>query len=272
MLTSKTPNRFSAHFIVICIALAAAGFAARAEEASEQAPAAPRRNFALYDQGRYVYETNCVVCHGTLGDGRGEMAASLSIKPRSFKDGLFKYRSTPWGKLPTTEDLERTVRNGITGTAMGMFSFLSDSDLRAVVEYIKFFSRKWRKAENYAPAVSLPPSPGWLANDAERERHASRGRETFQSICAACHGAEGDGKGSAAAALRDDLGEPAPPADLRQPHLRCGDDPENIFRVLVTGLNGTSMVSFVDALSEQQRWDLAAFILTLRSDFNRTKR
>ena len=252
--------------MVLCCALFALPFAAGADE-----PEPPRvgPDISKYSQGSFVYENNCLVCHGKMGDGRGEMAASLGIKPRSFKTGLFKYRSTPWGKLPTTEDLKRSVQGGLTGTAMGMFTNLSESDLDCVVEYLKFFSRKWRKAENYAPPLSLPKQPIWLADDnAERETHAGKGKQTFQLICAACHGPAGDGKGPAAAALKDELGEPSTPADLRQPHLRSGDEPADIFRALMTGLNGTPMVSFADALSEEQKWDVIAYILTLRRDFS----
>jgi mono/diheme cytochrome c family protein len=197
------------------------------------------------------------------------MAASLGIKPRSFKLGLFKYRSTPWGKLPTDEDLKRTVQGGITGTAMGMFTNLNGADLDCVVEYIKFFSRKWRKAENYAPPLTLPKQPAWLTDDnPQREVHADKGKQTFQLICAACHGPAGDGKGLAAGALKDELGDPSVPADLRQPHLRSGDEPIDIYRVLMTGLNGTPMVSFAETLSEEQKWDVIAYILTLRRDFS----
>ena len=224
-------------------------------------------DISFYGEGKFVYENNCVVCHGVTGDGRGEMAASLGIKPRSFKTGVFKFRTTPWGKLPATEDLERVVHNGISGTAMGMFTGLSDEQLRAVVEYLKFFSRKWRKPENYAPPVVLPRQPVWLADDAERDRHAAKGKETFQQVCAACHGPAGDGKGPGAVGLKDDWGEPETPADLRQPHLRSGDEPLDLFRVLMTGLNGTPMVSFAEAFSEEQKWDLAAYVLTLRRDF-----
>jgi hypothetical protein len=132
-------------------------------------------DISKYAQGSFVYENNCQVCHGKFGDGRGEMAASLGIKPRSFKLGLFKYRSTPWGKLPTTEDLKRTVQGGITGTAMGMFTNLNEADLDCVVEYIKFFSRKWRKAENYAPPLTLPKQPAWVTDDdAQRKARVSR--------------------------------------------------------------------------------------------------
>src|SRR5215210_934007 len=85
-------------------------------------PAFTPPDTALFDEGRYVYERNCILCHGERGDGKGEMSASLSIKPRAFVSGLFKYRSTPWGKLPATADLIHTIRNGRTGTAMGMFT------------------------------------------------------------------------------------------------------------------------------------------------------
>ncbi len=234
---------------------------------STKTPYVPRPGSQDYEEGGYVYEQNCVICHGPLGDGRGEMAPSLPIKPRSFRTAQFKYRSTPWGKLPTKRDLERTVRGGVTGTAMGMFSQLTDSEVSSVVEYIKIFSRKWRKPENYAEPIALPPQPKWLADETERPSHATEGRKTFQLICAACHGTEGDGKGLAAPTLKDDLGAPAIPADLRQPHLRSGDDPGDIFRVLMTGLNGTPMVSFADAFTEDQKWDLVAYVLTLRRDF-----
>src|SRR5690349_16654999 len=71
----------------------------------EQTPSTYRRpNFRLYAAGREVFETRCIICHGPNGDGKGEMSASLPIKPRSFVQGIFKYRTTPPGKLPTDED------------------------------------------------------------------------------------------------------------------------------------------------------------------------
>ena len=58
--------------------------------------------------------------------------------------------------------------------------------------------------------------------------------------------------------------QPIKPADLRQPHLRCGDAPSDIFRILTTGMTGTPMLSFASTLSEEQRWDLAAYVVSLR--------
>lgn len=221
-------------------------------------------DFNLYVQGKYVFERNCIVCHGPRGDGTGEMSAQLQPKPRSFREGMFKFRSTPAGALPTEADLARTIRGGLSGTGMGMFTHLPDDDVRAVIEYIKSFSRRWRKSENYSEPMELPPPPAWLDDKPKRITHATAGKVLFQNICAACHGPDADGKGPAIAALKDIWNIPAKPSDLRQPHLRCGDTPADIYRVLATGLNGTPMVSFETTLTPEQRWDIIAYVFTLK--------
>jgi len=266
----KTP-RLPQMLLTLAAAAGALALVANSAEEDEPSSVKPRMpggfkmpDRDLYDEGKYVYEQNCIVCHGALGDGRGELAASAGVKPRSFRTGLFKYRSTPTGKLPTNEDLLKTVRNGRTGTAMGMFTFLDEAQQRAVIEYIKFFSRRWRHAENYAAPIPLPPVPAWFSDAPQLARHAASGKTTFDAICATCHGANGKGDGPLAATLKDALGEPATPADLTQPHLRSGDAPPDIYRVLMTGLDGTPMVSFADALTPEQKWDLAAYLLTIR--------
>lgn len=221
-------------------------------------------DFNLYMQGRYVFERNCIVCHGPRGDGNGELSPTLKPRPRSFREGMFKFRTTPLGMLPTDDDLRRTIRGGLSGTAMGMFTQLSDEEVSAVITYVKSFSRRWRKAENYAPQVPLPPAPAWFKEDGARQTHAVAGAKLFAMNCATCHGDKADGKGPAAVALKDIWGQPAAPSDLRQPHLRCGDAPGDLFRVLTTGLNGTAMVSFDKTLTEAQRWDIIAYLLSIR--------
>src|ERR1051325_5292898 len=90
-------------------------------------------------QGHFVYMRNCVFCHGKRGDGKGEMSPTLQPPPRDFGAGLFKYRSTPSGSLPTNEDLARTIRQGIPDTAMPAFAALPQRDIEAVIEYVKTF-------------------------------------------------------------------------------------------------------------------------------------
>jgi mono/diheme cytochrome c family protein len=226
-------------------------------------PAAPL-DFNLYMQGKYVYERNCIVCHGQRGDGNGEMSPTLKPKPRSFREGMFKFRTTPHGMLPTDDDLRRTITRGLSGTAMGMFSHLSAEEVDAVITYVKSFSRRWRKAENHALAVPLPPPPEWFKKPVDLKTHAQSGQKLFAINCAACHGEKADGKGPAAIALKDIWGVPAAPSDLRQPHLRCGDTPADLFRILATGLNGTPMASFDQTLTEAQRWDIIAHLMSIR--------
>ena len=229
------------------------------------APAKPGQiGFEVYFQGRDVFQRNCVVCHGERGDGKGEMAQELPIKPRSFREGWFKFRSTPYDKLPTDDDLRRTIRHGLSGTAMGAFKTLPAEELDAVIAYVKTFSRRWRKQENYAEAIAFPPEPAWFDRNEERRTHAARGRDVFTATCAAGHGAKGDGAGPAALGLKDSWGHAVKPADLLAPFLRCGGAPVDIFRILSTGLSGTPMVSFAQALTEEQRWDVAAYVLSLR--------
>ncbi|MEI7819628.1 MAG: c-type cytochrome [Verrucomicrobiota bacterium] len=223
-------------------------------------------NYSLYEQGRYVYQQNCLICHGDRGDGNGEMAKDLPVKPRSFREGFFKFRSTPYDKLPTDDDLRRTITGGLSGTTMGMYNQLGEKNLDAVIEYLKSFSRRWRKADNYAAAIEFPAPPAWLADAGARAEHAEKGRVIFSAMCAGCHGPAGDGNGPAAQALKDAWGQSVTPADLRQPHLRCGDGPADIFRILTTGMSGTPMVSFAGALGVPQRWDVVAYVLSLRPD------
>lgn len=219
---------------------------------------------SLYPMGRHVYERNCQVCHGRWGDGDGEMAKGMIPKPRQFSAGIFKYRSTPPGCLPTTDDLIRTIRQGRANTSMPFFSQLSDREVRAVAEFIKFFSPRWRKPENHGVPIKLPEPPAWLARPAEAAARADQGRVTFALACASCHGEHGNGQGPAAVELKDAWGDPARPADLRAPAFRNGRTAVDIFRVLTLGVGGTPMASFADTLTEDQRWELAAFVLTLR--------
>lgn len=219
---------------------------------------------SLLPEGRYVFERNCVICHGKWGDGRGEMARDLVPRPRKFTSGVFKFRSTPSGALPTDADLTRTIRGGLFGTAMPTFQHLSDREVSAVIEYLKTFSRKWTEPANHAPSLALPPLPGWFNDAPERTRRAAEGKAVFLANCAACHGETGRGDGPAAAELEDDWGQPAPPMDLTLASLKSGPRPEDIYRVLVTGLNGTPMPSFLETTTETQRWDLVAYLTSLR--------
>ena len=215
-------------------------------------------------QGRYIYERNCIVCHGKWGDGDGEMSKGMFPRPRPFTSGIFKYRTTPAGSLPTNSDLFHTVRNGLSGTSMPAFAQLRDAEIQAVVEYIKSFSPRWQERANYAAPLPAPKEPDWMDDKTSLTTRAARGKEHFMTACTSCHGEKGDGKGTAAAELKDAWNNPAPPPDLRTSMMRTGGTAGDIYRVLLAGVDGTPMPAFNTAFNEEQRWEIVAWVLTLR--------
>ena len=114
-------------------------------------------------EGKVVYERYCISCHGELGNGGGEFAEWITTKPRDYRQGTFKWRSTPSGSLPLDSDLEKTIRDGIYGTFMPSWYAIGEQSRRDVIAYIKTFSAKWT-TEQPQPAITIPPEPPY--NDA----------------------------------------------------------------------------------------------------------
>ncbi|MGB0581045.1 MAG: c-type cytochrome [Limisphaerales bacterium] len=222
---------------------------------------ADRDDFNKYLQGRFIFKSQCVPCHGTTGRGNGPWAKGMPVQPRNFRMGIFKYRSTPMSFQPTDDDLRRTITRGVSGTAMPTFAkTLSDRDLTAVVVYLKNLSTRWKDDARRTNAFTLPPEPTWFFNETVREKHARKGRPLFDQICVNCHGPNGAGNGPGAASLTNVWGHAAVPANLGLKHHRSGPKRSDLFRTIAMGLDGTPMIGFRDALKEEQIWDLIAVI------------
>ncbi len=90
---------------------------------------------ALID-GKKIFETNCVACHGKDGDGKGPAAVAIPTrKPRNFVQDAFQYGSTD-------TELFKTISKGIKGSAMPAWSpQLSDVDIQAVIQHVKTFKK-----------------------------------------------------------------------------------------------------------------------------------
>ena len=70
--------------------------------------------------------------------------------PRDFRQGVFKYRTTPPGSIPLDKDIERTIARGVPGTAMPAWGgALTENEISGVVEYIKTFSKNDMKIDTY---------------------------------------------------------------------------------------------------------------------------
>jgi mono/diheme cytochrome c family protein len=209
-------------------------------------------------RGKALYERYCIFCHGQFGDGTGESAPYLDPKPRDFTKATFKCRSTPSGSLPLDSDLYDTISRGMHASGMPAWKPLVKQDRVDLVAYIKTFSPRFQE-EKPDPAVTIPPEPP------TSPASVKRGAELFQSMnCWTCHGKDGRGYGPSASSLTDSKGYPIVPFDFTSGRqFKCGDTDREMYRDLITGLDGTPMPDFHDAMKPDQIWDVVHYIRTL---------
>lgn len=221
------------------------------------------------ERGKAVYDSRCVICHGDQGDGKGligivhraqKSGMVVTIYPRDFTAGVFKFRSTPSGYLPTDEDLMRIVTDGISRSGMPSHTDVSEADRKAVIEFIKTFSKRWAEDEPGDPIV-INEAPSLVGS----RESLGRGKQVYATMqCAKCHGDTGKGDGPASADLEDSWGDKILPFDFTSGPLKGGSSAEMIYRTFMTGLDGTPMPSYQEAMPEEQdRWDLVSYCLRL---------
>lgn len=85
---------------------------------------------------------------------------------------------------------------------------------------------------------------------------AAAGAVVFRANCESCHGPQGHGDGPVGAAL-----DPAP-KNLAELQVTAGDD--YLFWRIAAGKAGTSMVPWKGVLTDEQIWQVIAFVRTLR--------
>jgi mono/diheme cytochrome c family protein len=209
--------------------------------------------------GKQLYFRYCWGCHGFHGNGAGENAPYLNIQPRNFVAAKFKCRSTPSGTLPTDEDLANAIDRGLVNSNMPSWSALTEQQRADLVAFIKTFSPRW-KEEKPGDPIAVPAEP---AVNLESIQH---GKELFTKMeCWKCHGAEGRGDGPAAATLTDSNRQPIRPYDFESgSRFKCGSTNTDLFKIFMTGLDGTPMPSFADDLKPSEAWDLVHYVRTLQ--------
>jgi cytochrome c oxidase cbb3-type subunit 2 len=205
------------------------------------------------------YRRYCVGCHGTLGDGNGENAQWLTPKPRDFQLATFKCRSTPTGTLPTDEDLYETIGRGLDRSNMPSWNPLSGQERANLVAWIKHYSPRWQNEKPGTP-IQIPPEPEVTAD------RVKAGQEVFEKVqCWKCHGVQGMANGPSASTLTDDLGRPISPYNFTDGSRPiCGSTDRDIYRIFMTGLDGTPMPSFSDNIKPDEAWDLVFYLRTLQ--------
>ncbi len=213
---------------------------------------------AQRESGKVLYNKYCAQCHGEKGDGEGYATPHLFPRPRDFTTGRFKVRTTPSGALPTHQDLVNIIRRGMPYTSMPAWPNLTDQEVSDLAYYITTFSPDFAAGSAPEP-VQLPSAPASTAESIEL------GKKLYVEVgCVKCHGTLGRADGPSAPTLVDDSGYPIRAANLTQRWtFRGGSTREEIFRTMTTGLNGTPMPSFLDAMPPEQRWAITDYIVSL---------
>ncbi len=208
--------------------------------------------------GKSIYETHCAQCHGADGKGEGVGSALLNPRPRNFTTGMFKFRSTESGSLPTDEDLMAAINNGLHGTSMPDWApFIKGDSLKQVVDYVKAFSPRFQK-DKPRPVHVGSPVPYSAAS-------AAAGKKVYAKLqCADCHGTDGAGTGAVAKDFQDEWNFETYAVNLTEPWtFRGGATARDIYLRFRTGVDGTPMPSFAGAASEKEMWDLANYVVSI---------
>lgn len=215
-------------------------------------------------RGKVVYDKWCMGCHGETGLGDGPAAKFMLPPPRDFTGAKYQIRTTASGELPADADIERVVAEGMPGTAMPEWkSKLSGAEQKDVVAYVKSLSTFFEGAQPPA-VVAFGKAPGGGADA------IADGGKTFEKLeCFKCHGMSGRGNGKSSPTLKDDWDFPIRAANLSQNwNFNGGGAVEDIYRRMRTGLDGTPMPSFSDALdakviTDEQLWHVAQYVRSL---------
>ena len=248
--------------------------------------------------GHQVYTKQCAGCHGTTGDGKGPAGAFLNPPPRDYRNGVFKFTSTPRGSKPRREDLRRILKYGAKGTSMPAFRFLPDEEAEAVLDYVQVLAARGQleidlireatdeldEGDDFDPETVAEYVQGisdsWDRAEGELIRPLTvdpprtadtihQGAVAFAEFsCVKCHGP--NARGSKSADVGQDIwGRTAYPANLAMGMLHGGRRPIDIYRRIYSGINGTPMPSSKDpntAINEtpEQRsekiWHLVHFV------------
>jgi mono/diheme cytochrome c family protein len=240
--------------------------------------------------GQNVYLKRCVQCHGVNGDGNGPVAASMYPRPRDYTRGIFKFTSTPYGTKPRREDLMAVLDRGVVGTSMPNFRLLPKQEIQAVVDYVIVLAQRGEleyqlaiEAEaseeldpEYVPEVVEVVGTRWvdathsltqpLTPEPElTEERIALGRAAFLSKgCNKCHG--DDGRGHTKDNIgKDSWGFSTRAADLTSGMLHGGQEPIDIYRRIMNGINGTPMPGFKSALESEPEtiWNLVSYVLSV---------
>lgn len=126
---------------------------------------------AQVNEGKRLFTSYCVVCHGETGKGNGPLAGRLQVKPADLADTDRMQKRTDRELYHTIESAEQPGHALAGMPKWG--SVLSRQDIRALVAYVRTLH------QSKYPTLDYPEI----------------GRGVYEDYCASCHGHNGRGEG-----------------------------------------------------------------------------
>lgn len=246
-----TPIMSARTAALLCLAFVAAASAYAQRREGQRLP-------ATLDRPDIIYWNHCSVCHGEKGDGQSFARHALAPPPADFT-------SIEWRRKTSRAHMIETVKKGARtkeGRRTAMIEWTGRLDgkrIEAVVDYIivRFMEGK--------PA---PDSEANVGQEHQGHDHshvkqvdypfglkpsATRGRSLYGTVCAKCHGVNGDGKGQALP------GDASKPRNFRAADFRAFANGFTMFSAVARGHG--DMPEFGKVLARQDIADVSEYVL-----------
>ncbi|MFZ0453035.1 MAG: c-type cytochrome [Ignavibacteriaceae bacterium] len=201
--------------------------------------------------GKEIYDDYCSACHGIHGKGDGPAADEMKTKPTDFTSGMYEFKSTPYGTLPTKEDIVSTLKLGVRTTAMIPQLQLNEKQMYEVAGYVLSFAPK---GQIIGKPINVPPKPELNTS------LINRGKKLFDINCVSCHGKDLKGDGPSSQKLVTYKGKSISPANLTVIPLKRGNSPGWLYKIINNGIEGTPMISYYGIIKPEEIWDVVYYI------------
>jgi cytochrome c oxidase cbb3-type subunit 2 len=205
-------------------------------------------------EGKLLYTSHCLTCHGCAGNGLGSYAGTLIVTPANFK-------VDPFRTMPDDQWFWH-VSEGVQGSVMPPWKeSLTTNQRWDVIHYVQ---------EVYAHAMERDPNEGNPTPAYQKKNplpdtiaNIDAAKRIWTRECLPCHGDAATGMGPYRAGI-----EPVPP-DFNNPANYIPYADADYFWRISEGVPWTAMPTWKLQYSETQRWQLVHLI---RSLFTQTEK
>jgi mono/diheme cytochrome c family protein len=216
-------------------------------------PSAPPQGWPTFKQsglyeGKKIYASHCLTCHGCAGNGLGTYGGTLVVTPANFKVDPFK-------TMPDDQWFYH-VSEGVQGTVMPPWKeSLTVSQRWNVIRYIQ---QVYAQPFERDPNEGDPPPEYQKANPLKPTiDNIDAGKRIWTRECAVCHGDAARGEGIFRAGI-----EPVPPNFDDTATYNDYTDADYFWRIS-EGVPWTAMPTWKLVYDETERWQLVTYIRTM---------